>query len=438
MQRTSLKYALGVLIYLLVAVNAGAEEKLLDQVIAVVDDGVILQSQLETRMQQVKSRLRAQGTMPPPDSVLRGRVLDKLILDTIQLQKADEVGMNISDTELNDTMRKIAASNNYTLDEFEQALASEGVTYRQAREQIREEMLINRIQHRTVEPRVRVTDREVQNYLESAAGRKQTGAEYLVGHILFAVEDKRDEAQLEAARKQAEQVLEQLRDGADFKQMAVAHSDGRNALEGGVLGWRSEDQLPSLIADVAPDLAIKEPSKILKSPSGFHIVTVLDKRGGAKKEVQQTRARHILVKTGAVTTAAEAEEKIRDIQKQLDNGAGFAELARAQSDDPVSGSSGGDLGWINPGEMVPAFEKAMKQTPVGQRSEPFRSKFGWHILEVEDRRMHDIGEQLQEAEAKQAIFRRKFETELQIWLREIREEAFVEIKEPELRKAINS
>ncbi len=409
---------------------AQAKTQLLDQVVAIVNDGVILKSELDAKVQTVESRLNAQGTPLPPTDILQKRVLDQLVLDRIQLQMADKAGMRISDNELNQTMKNIAKRNGFTLDQFAKALSSEGLTYREAREQIRRQMLISRIQQKKVDPRVRVTDHEVKAYLDSQAGKKRTGAQYLIGHILFAVDDMNNVSKVAAARKEAESVLKQLKSGADFKQMAVAHSDAQNALDGGVLGWRSQQELPSLIADIVPKMQVGDVSGILKSPSGFHIIKLLKERGGKKKIVTQTKVRHILIKTDQVTSDKDARQKIQMIYNRIENGASFAALARQYSDDSVSGSDGGELGWVSPGDMVPAFDKVMKATPVGKVSQPFRSRYGWHILEVEGRRKHDIGAQLQTNEARQVLYKRKYEAELEDWLQEIRGEAYVQFKPP--------
>ncbi|WP_148864388.1 peptidylprolyl isomerase [Marinobacter fonticola] len=430
--KASLRLCARVMVLLLCVVaaqSAFAERKPLDSVIAIVDDSVILESELESRVRTVKARLNAQGTPLPSDSVLEERVLDQLILDAIQLQMADKMGMRISDNELNDTMQNIASRNGYTIEQFEEALASEGLTYREAREQIRREMLLSRVQQRRVDNRVRITGREVQNFVQAQAGREASGVEYLLGHILVSVDDFNNAEEVETARTEAESLREQIVGGSDFQQVAVAESDGANALEGGVLGWRTENQLPSLVVDVAPDLAVGEPSQVLRSGSGFHIVSVLDKRGGDTGQViQQSKVRHILIRPTEARTDTAAEDLINELRGRLESGDDFAELAREYSDDKVSGSDGGNLGWVSPGEMVPAFEQAMQETSVGELKGPFRSRFGWHILEVEERRQQDIGDQLKETEARQVLYRRKFEVELQNWLREIREEAYVDIK----------
>lgn len=421
--------ALLILLAVLAPLSAQAERKLLDQVVAIVDESVILQTELEARISTITSRLSAQGTALPPRQVLEERVLDQLITESIQMQMADRAGMRISDNELNETMANIADRNGMSLAQFENQLAAEGVSYNQAREQIRKEMLTSRVQQRQVGNRVRVTDREVENYLESLEARGGNNAEYRLAYIFVSVDDPSDEAEVEAAREKAERLRNEIASGRDFREVAVAESDASNALEGGDMGWRAEGQLPSLVAPVVPELPVGEPSEVLENNSGFHLVMVMDKRGGEQQQViQQHRVRHILVRPSEATTDSQAETMIRDLYQQLENGASFSALAREYSDDPVSGSDGGNLGWVSPGQMVPAFEQAMLNADIGELRGPFRSQFGWHILQVEERRQKDISGDVRDTEARQAIYRRKFETELQNWLQEIRDEAFIEFK----------
>lgn len=417
------------LMVVMVSATVQADRKLLDQVVAVVNDDVILQSELEARISTITGRLQAQGTGLPPRDILEDRVLEQLISESIQLQMADRAGMRISDNELNETMASIAQRNNMTLAQFEEQLAQEGVTYREAREQIRNEMITSRVQQRQVGNRVRVTDREVENYLEATAGQGRSNAEYELAHILIEVDDFNDEEEVSAAREKVETLREEIAEGRDFRSVAVAESDASNALEGGSMGWRAENQLPSLVADVVPDLEPGTVSPVLRNNSGFHLVMVMDRRGGEKAQViEQSKVRHILVRTSETVSEAQAEETIRELYQKIQDGADFGALAREYSDDPVSGSDGGNLGWVSPGQMVPEFEQAMMEAEVGEVKGPFRSQFGWHILEVQDRRQQDISGEVRESEARQTIYRRKFDTELQNWLREIRDEAFVEFK----------
>ena len=421
--------ALLVFLAVMAPLTVQAERKLLDQVVAIVDEDVILQTELEARINTIASRLRAQGTELPRRQLLEERVLDQLITDSIQMQMAERAGMRISDNELNETMANIAERNGMALSEFEAQLEAEGVTYNQAREQIRKEMLTSRVQQRQVGNRVRVSDREVENYLESQEARGNNGAEYRLAYIFISVDNPSDDAEMAAAREKAERLRGEIAQGRDFREAAVAESDASNALEGGDMGWRAEGQLPSLVAPVVPDLAVGEPSPVLENNSGFHLVMVMGKRGGEQQQViQQHRVRHILVRPSEAITDSQAEARIRDLYQQLQNGADFSSLAKEYSDDPVSGSDGGNLGWVSPGQMVPAFGQAMIEADVGELRGPFRSQFGWHILQVQERRQKDISAEVRETEARQAIYRRKFETELQNWLREIRGEAFVEFK----------
>ena len=406
-----------------------AERKLLDRVVAIVDDDVILQTQLEARVNTIVGRLSAQGTGLPPRQMLEQRVLEQLIAESVQLQMADKMGMRISDNELNETLANIARSNGMTMAQFESQLAEEGVTYQQAREQIRNEMLTSRVQQRQVGNRVRITDNEVENYLQAQAGAGSDGAEYRLAYIFIQVDEPGNEASVRQARNLADNLRQQILDGRDFREVAVAESDASNALEGGDMGWRSESQLPSLVAPVVPDLEPGVPSAVLENNSGFHLVMVMDKRGGEQQQIiEQHKVRHILVRPSAAVTEAQAEQRIRDIYRQLQDGADFAELARELSDDPVSGSDGGNLDWVSPGQMVPEFEQAMLDADVGEVYGPVRSQFGWHILQVQERRKQDVTAEARESQARQAIYQRKFEQELQNWLREVRDEAFVEFK----------
>mgnify|MGYP006272389919 FL=1 len=411
------------------SVSAQAERKLLDQVVAIVDDEALLQSELDARVNTIIGRLSAQGTGLPPRDLLEERVLEQLITESIQLQMADDMGMRVSDNELNETLANIARSNGLSLAQFEQQLTREGVTYQQAREQIRNEMLTSRVQQRRVGSRVRITDREVENYLQAQQARGANEPEYRLAYIFVETEEPGNEASEAAARAKADQLRQQIVEGRDFREVAVAESDASNALEGGDMGWRSESQLPSLVAPVVPELEEGETSDVLENNSGFHLVQVMETRGVEQQEfVRQHRVRHILIRSSDAVTEAQAERRIDEIYQQLQDGADFAALAREFSDDSVSGSDGGNLGWVSPGQMVPAFEQAMMDAEVGEYYGPVRSQFGWHILQVQERRQQDVTNANRESQARQAIYQRKFETELQNWLREIRDEAFVEFK----------
>lgn len=411
-------------------VAARADVQPLDRVVAVVDDDIVMQSELDQRMGQILNRMRQQNMPPPNLEVLRKRVLEQLVMESIQLQRATMAGIRISDNQLNETMARIAQSNGMTLEQFQQALASEGLSYAQAREQIRREMVISRYQQRRVEARIVISDAEVEAYLQSAEGKSQTSEEYLLGHILIAVPEQPSQEQLNEVQAKAQDLYRQLQQGADFQQLAVAHSDAQTALEGGLLGWRSAEQLPTLFVDLAPRMKVGEVAEPIAAGSGIHLIKLMDKRGGASQIVEQSRVRHILIRPTEIRSEYEAQQLIEQLYKRITQGGeSFVDLAKAYSDDPASASTGGEMDWLNPGDTVPEFEKVMKASGLGEVSKPFRTPFGWHILEVLERRQQDIGAQLQEAQVRQLLFRRKFEEELESWLREIREEAYVEIKE---------
>ncbi len=403
--------------------------QLLDRVIAIVDDDIVMHSELRQRVNSISKRLQRQETPLPSPSVMQERVLDQLILESIQLQLANRLGIRIGDSQLNDTLENIARSNKMTLAQFEAQLELEGDSYASAREQIRREMVISRVQKREVDRRVRVTEQEIETFLASKEGRTQSGLEYLIGHILIAVPESASKQQEQAAQERGDAILAELNAGEDFQKTAVAKSDGRRALEGGVIGWRKESELPTIAADIIPSLAIQEPSSLIRTGSGFHIVTVLEKRGGQENLIEQSQVRHILVSPSEIRTEAESKTIIDKLHERLVGGDDFAAIAKASSDDPVSAIDGGKLDWVNPGQMVPAFEQMMMQTEVGELSAPFKSQFGWHILQVTDRRIKDMAELIQNNQAQQILHRRKFEEELANWLLEIKGEAYIEIND---------
>ncbi len=410
--------------------DAAKKPRLLDKIAAIADDDIIMLSELNERVGAIKRRFMRQGTPLPADDVVEKRVLDQLILESIQLQLANRAGIRVPDEQLTETLENIARSNQMTLAQFEAQLALEGDSYATAREQIRREMIITRLQKREVDRRVRVTEQEVKNFLASKEGRTRTGAEYYIGHILIALSESASDDEIAQAEKRAEAVIQELKTGEDFSKVAIAKSDGRQALDGGILGWRKEAELPTIAQDIIPALAVNEPSRPIRTGSGFHILSVLDKRGGQQQLIDQTQVRHILIAPSAIRTEEEAKAIIDKLYERITSGDDFAELAKANSDDPVSAIDGGSLDWVSPGQMVPAFEQTMDQTKTGQLSEPFRSTFGWHILQVMDRRKQDMGELIQTNQAQQILHRRKYEEELALWLLEIKDEAFIEIKDP--------
>ena len=408
--------------------SAQAEAVLLDRIIAIVNDDVIMQSELESRSAVVRAQLSANQTRLPSDEILNRQVLDRLIIDSIQLQMAQQQGLKISDRQLNETLEQVASRNGMTLEQFREALIAEGQDYASAREQIRNELLLTQVQQSNVNRRIRVSEQEVQNFLASEQGQAASSPDYLLSNILIAVPEQATPQMLKTAERKALDLYQQLLEGADFAEAAVANSNAQNALNGGDLGWRKSSELPEVIATIASTLAPGEFSKPVKTSSGFIIVQLRDQRGGHDALVEQTLVSHILLKPTEIRSNTQTRAAIDDLATRLRNGEAFDQLARQYSDDSVSGSLGGDLGWTQDGQMVPEFEQVIKSTANGQVSAPFESRFGWHILWVRDRRTQDMGDEMRESRARFSIRQRKFNEELTTWLREIRAQAYVELK----------
>jgi len=400
---------------------------LLDRIIALVNEDVIMQSELDERMQQVGRNID-DARMPPPD-VLRRQVIERMIIERLQLQFAKQVGIRIDDVTLNRTMQEIAQGNNMSLPAFREQLISEGIDYDSFREQIRDEMTITRLRQRQVDSRVNVSDREVDDLIASQAGAVDRDVEYRLGHILVSVPEAASPEDIRAAREKALDLHRRIVDGGeDFAQLAMAESDGQNALQGGDLGWREAGRLPTLFSRPVTLMDVGEVSDLIRSPSGFHIIRLADRRGGQQSNVTRTRARHILLRPSAVLSNAEAREQLQSLRRRIAGGESFEDLARANSMDPGSARQGGDLGWADPGMFVPEFEEVMNRLAPGQISEPFQSPFGWHILEVMERREHDNTREQLRARAREFIRERKRDEELEIWLRRMRDEAYVEFR----------
>ncbi len=416
---------------LMLGATAGAQYEQLDTIVAIVDDDVVLASELVSRMDAVADQIERQGIEAPPRSVLLSQIMERLILENIQVQQAERRGVQIDDETLTRAVLGFADQNQLSLEEFQMALAEDGMSYREFREDIRREMLIQRLQRNMVNRRITISEQDVVDLLDSPYYQQLLSDEFRVGHILLAVEPGANEATIDAAGREAKGIVDDLRRGADFKQTAIAKSAGARALEGGDLGWRRAGELPSLFAEQVRALAVGDTADPILSPSGFHIVQLLERRGAGVQTADQTLARHILVQPSAIRPPAEAEALIRDLRGQLLDGADFCALAAEHSEDPGSALNCGDLGWSTGEQFVEAFVEAMDATPTGELSEPFASTYGWHVIEVLDRRTEDMGEETRRNMAVQILHQRRFEEELQKWLKEIRDEAFVEVRLPE-------
>ena len=407
--------------------SAGVE---LDRVVAVVNDDIISASELDARLGRVREQLRQSGTAPPPPDALRRQVLERLILRRLQLQIALNSGMRVDDESLNRTILRIAEQNELTLREFRDAVERDGHDFARFREEIRDDILIAEVRRRRVENQINISQGDIDDYISmmESRGTEADRHRYRIGHILIAVPDGASSEEIGEARERAERVLEELRAGADFANMAVTHSDGQKALEGGDLGWRLASDLPTMLADAVLRLETGDVSEPVRSASGFHLVKLVDRQGSQRQMIRQTLARHILITLDALTDNAEARRQLGVLRERIVNGEDFGELARIHSDDPGSASRGGELGWIDPGNTVPVFERTMDSLAPGAISEPFQSRFGWHLVQVLERRDRDATETSRRAEARRRLRSRKIEENTQAWLRRVRGEAYVEYR----------
>lgn len=401
----------------------------LDRVVAIVDNDVVMQSQLDQRLREVRATIQKRGAPLPPEHVLTQQVLERLIIENIQLQIGDRSGVRITDEELNQAMGTIAQRNNMSLDQFRAALSHDGLSYDEAREQVRREMIISRVRQRRVAERIQVSEQEVQNFLASDLGKIQLSEEYRLANILIPVPDSASPETVQAAARQAQEMYQQLKQGADFGQLAVSRSAGDNALEGGEIGWRKAAQLPSPFDSMIGSLAVGDVTEPVRTPGGFIILKLEEKRGGSKMLRDEVHVRHILLKPSEIRSEEETQRLAEKLYERIQAGESFADLAKKFSEDPGSKLNGGDLNWVDPESLVPEFRDVMNNAPQGQVTKPFRSPFGWHVLEVLGRRATDSSDKFREQQAAQTLRARKYDEELQAWLRQIRDEAYVEIKQ---------
>lgn len=412
--------------YKLDSVNKG--DILIDRIVAVVEDDAVMESELDERLSMVTRRLSKSPNQLPPRELLKRQVLERVVLEHLQLQVATRRGIRIDDLTLNEAMQDIASRNKLSLEEFRDTLVRDGIDYVNFREQVRNELIIDKLRSRVINSKVQVTDQEVDELIASQTGSINKENEYWLRHILISVPEAASPDQVKAAREKAQSVRERALDGEDFAQLAISDSDGRNSLEGGDLGWRKADQLPSIFERIVVTLSKDEVSEIIRSPSGFHMIKLEDVRGKTSGAVNQTRARHILLRTSAVMPDEKARRQLSSLKQRVLNGEDFAKLAKANSDDTGSAIRGGDLGWTSSGDLVPEFEDAMSRLQIGQISDPFQTPFGWHIVEVLDRRKQDGTPDVMRTQARDIVRRRKIEEETELWLRRIRDESYVEYR----------
>lgn len=418
------------------------QPKLADAILAVVNNEVITRREFLDRLAETEARLQSKGGALPPRAQLQRQLLERMIVERVQLQQAKERGIRVDDTTLDRAIGRIAEQNKLSVPEFRSQLEKQGMSFAKFREEIRKEIMIQRLREREVDNKVQISDAEIDNYLAAHSNPADAAPQELdIAQILIGIPENATAAQLAERRKRAEEVIAQLNAGADFAQLSAAYSDASNAMTGGDMGWRTADRLPQLFVDATANLQQGQVAPIVKSANGFHILKLLGKRtqsvvqagnsadNAASAAVMQTRASHILIKVNQVVSAAEARRKLLDLKQRLDNHAAtFEELAKLYSND-FSAAKGGDLGWIYPGDTVPEFERAMNALPIGQVSEPIETPFGYHLILVKERKMSDVSKERQRLEARQAIRARKIEEATQDWLRQLRDSAYVEYRE---------
>ncbi|MBP8194315.1 MAG: peptidylprolyl isomerase [Azonexus sp.] len=396
-----------------------------DRIVAIVGTDVITYVDLRTRLASALKQLQKQGTPLPPQDVLERQMLERLIMDRAQLQYAKDSGMRVDDTQLDQAIGRIAAGNKMSVPQFRAALEKDGVQYASFREEIRNEMIAVRLREREVDSKLIISEGEIDNYLANQAATG-SGEEYQLAHILLRAPESASPEQLQKLRQRGEQALKRAQAGENFAELTAAFSDAPDALQGGDLGFRPLSRLPSLYSEVAGRLQAGEVSELLRSSAGFHIVKLVAKRGGgAVASVQQTKARHILIRVNEVVSEAEARRKLEGVRERITNGVDFAEQARLYSQDG-SAAKGGDLGWLNPGDTVPEFEQAMNALKLDEVSPVVQSPFGMHLIQVQERREKDVSADRQRAVARQAIRERKLDEAYQDWLRQLRDRTYVE------------
>ena len=417
---------MGLLLWL--PLHASAEYQRLEAIVAVVDDDVVLASELMARLDTVRRSMIENNVQAPPSDVLVNQIMERLIIENIQIQEAAKRGVTVDDETLARAVDTFAQNNNVSLQEFQQMLAADGTSFRQFREEIRAELVISRLQRAMINRRISISEQDVQALLNSPFYQQMFSDEYRVGHIMRTLEDNASDADKAAALVEAEGFVKELRNGADFAQMAIAKSSASTALEGGDLGWRRAGELPTLFSDAVLEMQVNEIAGPIATGSTIHIVKLLEQRGAGTQRLAQTNVSHILVRPSEIVSAAQARERIDEVYTRVQQGEDFATLAKEFSEDPGSALNGGELGWSTPDQFVPQFADAMLAADIGEVSAPFESEFGWHILLVQDRREQDMSDEARRNMATDLLFRRRFEEERQEWLKEIRDEAFVELR----------
>lgn len=400
----------------------------LDRIVAVVNNGVVLQSELDNAVQQTRQSLQAQGRPLPPANTLRKRVLQTLVMRRLQLEVANRTGISVSSREVDSALQSIAQQNHMSMQQFQQAVKSEGMNYSQFRQRVHDELIIDKLRQQEVAKRVNVSEHEVNLYLQNQAARGKTDQSYHLSQILIAVPSTADSQQVKQARAKAQGLLKQIRHGASFSRLAISESDGQQAIKGGDLGWMQAGAMPTFFASVVPQMKPGQVSNIIRGPGGFHIVKLDGVRGGKREVVTEYHLLHIMLKPSQVRSEAQTQAQMENLYKQLKNGASFAKLARTYSDDSTSANQGGDLGWEPKQDFSQPFLSHVTQLSKGQISKPFRTPSGWHIVKMLGKRKRDKTEQMRREEARRELRRRKMNEQYQAYLRNLRAQAYIQYR----------
>ncbi|MDO9194536.1 MAG: peptidylprolyl isomerase [Undibacterium sp.] len=413
--------------------SINAKSEVVNRIVVVVNDDVITQKELDERLQSVERRLAAQGTALPNRDDLKKQLLERMIVDRAQLQLAKENGMRVDDLMLDRSIQRMAEQNKMTVQVFRNQIEKEGTSFAVFREEIRDDIMMQRIREREVDSKIQVSDLEVDNYLAAEEKTPNTQQELNLAQILVRIPENASPEQIAKQQARANEAMRKIRAGEDFAKLAATYSDAPEALKGGEIGWREQDRLPQLFVDAINKIKIGEVSEGIRSPNGFHLIKLLGKRAIASKAatsdvVQQSHVRHILLKVSQVMTTAEAKQKLLEMKQKIDNKTGtFEDLAKSFSND-LSATKGGDLGWIYPGDTAPEFEQAMNKLAINEVSDPVESPFGVHLIQVTERKSDEVSKERKRTAARQAVRERKSDEALQNWLRELRDRAYVEFR----------
>jgi len=404
----------------------------LDSIVAVVEEDVILESELSKETSAIMQRIQASNSQMPPEVVIRKQVLEKMIVEKLQRQQAERAGIKINDETVNNSAVEIAQRNNMNLAQFRAELERQGMSYKSFLDTVRDEIAINQLKAREIGNRIKVTEHEIDHFLETQDKIGDESIQYHLGHILIAVKEAASPAEVQQAQNKAADLVKRLRAGEDFRQLAISHSNDNNALKGGDLGWRSIGDVPSLFQGAITNMKTGEVADPIRSPSGFHLIKMLELKGLGEHIITKTKVSHILIKTNELINDAEARKRLLGLKARIQDGEDFATLARAHSDDKGSALKGGSLDWVNPGDLVKPFEQAMNGLSTDEISEPVQTQFGWHLIKVTDRENKDNSAEYRRNLVRETIRKRKIEEETELWLRRLRDEAFVEINQNRL------